>query len=136
MYSAGFGRVNRTVWHRSTPVGFCREEGGEVEGKFDRGGWRWRVGRAYPNLFSKRPPRIVSTTSTTTTRPRTPMLPYVIPFLFCFPAVPFARHHLFLPPPTNHSLSLYLSSNISFSLCLSNSLFQLAPRLRDIFKEN
>lgn len=112
--------MNRTVWHRSTPVGFCREEGGEVEGKFDRGGWRWRVGRAYPNLFSKRPPRIVSTTSTTTTRPRTPMLPYVIPFLFCFPAVPFARHHLSLPPPTtlsiSHPISLFLfTSPIPFS---------------------
>ena len=30
VYSAGFGRVNRTVWHRSTSVGvrFCREERG------------------------------------------------------------------------------------------------------------
>lgn len=103
--------MNRTVWHRSPPVGvrFCREGRGEVEGKFDRGGWRWRVGRAYPNLFSKRPPRIVSTTSTTTTPPRTPMLPYVIPFLFCFPAVPFARHRL--------SLSLSFSLSLSLSLC-------------------
>lgn len=58
MYSAGFGRVNRTVWHRSPrpAPSFRRKEpwsrAREGEGWFSS---EQRVGRAYPNLFSKRP---------------------------------------------------------------------------------
>lgn len=119
MYSAGFGRVNRTVWHRSTPVGFCREEGGEVEGKFDRGGWRWRVGRAYPNLFSKRPPRIVSTTSTTYYSSSYSHVTLRHPFPFLLSCSPFrAPSPLPSSPPTNHSLSLSLIQYLFFSLPL------------------
>lgn len=131
MYSAGFGRVNRTVWHRSTPVGvrFCRENGGEIEGKFDRGGWR--VGRAYPNLFSKRPPRIVSTTSTTT-RPRTPVLPYALRHPFPFlPAcrVPFAPPLAALSPfhLTPHVCGIFLRKIDRPSDCLSRRGFPLCP---------